>query len=263
MKSRTDFIADIHKNFYYENINDDKYAFNYPIIFLKHDPSREMSDTISEFRDLLSTVLPDNCIKHINYSDTANLIDTNNHYEHGLIFFTPYNKLYDFFVEKGLTNNDLTSVYRIEGDSGKGIYQDLIHKKKSMSDHFDFSQKTPPPMEDGVLKSLFGARLYITENYQKEWFFAFKSKEEAMKWFDSENGMMDYIVENGNPNIVEYKVENSYIISTKNQTAFRMINAEKIDSKPFVKEDLTLKSSVTEICNKHKRKDKSQLGFNF
>jgi hypothetical protein len=262
MTDRVDFINHIHLKFYNEDINEQLLA-NDPILFAKHIEGKQLSDSMEELLDITKCVVPKKYMGDIEYSDLLNLVEIKKHYEHGVIVCLAYNKLYDSLVEKKVTPSEKIKLYRIEGDSGKGIYMDLIGKDKPISSEFDFTNKTPAPMEDGALKSIFGSREYNSEEYQKEWNFAFKSKQDITKWFDSDKGLLDYIIKHGSAKVCEYEVNQNEVITTNHQAVFRIGKSKKISESILVNENkIKLKEDVKKYAKTQKVKT-SQLGFDF
>jgi hypothetical protein len=262
MTDRVDFINHVHLKFYNEDINK-QLLINEPIVFVKHREGKEITASVEELLDTTKCVVPKKYMGNIEYSDLLSLVQIDNHYEHGMIVSLAYNKIYDLLVEKKVTPSEKIKLYRVEGDSGKGIYMDLKEKEKPISSEFDVTSKTPAPMEDGSLKSIFGSRQYNPEEYQKEWNFAFKSKKDITKWFDSDKGLLDYIIKHGAAKVCEYEINQSEALTTEHQAIFRIAKAKKINEYILVNESkIKLKKDVKKYAKISKYKS-SQLGFDF
>lgn len=261
MLERVDFINKIHLNFYNEDINK-QIIDNDPIIFIKHVNDDLLKDSVVGLLDIFKSVIPFNYADNFKYQDLLPIIDIKEHYKHGTIICCAYNKIYDSLVNKNIVSSEKIKLYRIEGDSGKGIYQDLISKKTPISDKFDYTSMTPSPMEDGVLKSIFGSREYNTELYQKEWSFAFKNKEDIEKWFNSDEGLLEYIIDYGGANVVEYEIDSSHVMTTEHQAIFRKNKSNKIIDYKLISEMDKIRIDIKEYTSKPKE-FKKQLGFDF
>lgn len=256
--SREDFVKNLHTKIHKENISED-YIEGDPIIsvFTKKDAS---SDFIDNLLLKLNFVVPPLFKEIITKLELAKIIDE----EGGLttdwdskpIAYIHYNRLYDFYLEKeNLDNSKKIKIYRIEGDSGKGIYMDLKHKSKAITSNFDLSYNTPSPMADSCLKTIFGSRRFVHVDYQKQWFFGFKNKDEILKWFKSEEGMFDFISEHGKAKVVEYEIDESDSMLGEFQIAFKKDKAKVIKSYPI--NDVERNKETLNV-NKER-----QLGFNF
>lgn len=251
--SREEFVKKIHKKNYNEDI-DNELIIKDPIISIPLD-ERDMAEIVDDLLIKINFLMPIELNEKMTKLDLIKLIQDSNalttNWDNEPVFALHYNRIYDFYIDnKHIDINNRVKVYRVEGDSGKGIYMDLSGKDLSITSEFDVSNSTPAPMEDGGLKSIFGARKYVTEDYQKQWFFGFKDKEQLLDWFKSEEGMIEYIEKHGNAKVVEYEVNYEDVISGEFQTAFKKANAEKITSYPIA--DTNIKKTIKEVQLKFK-----------
>jgi hypothetical protein len=255
--SREDFVKNLHTKIHKENISEE-YIEGDPIISVYTD--RANSDAMDDLLMKLNFVVPSLFKKEITKNELTKIVSEegglSSDWDSKPIAYIHYNRLYDFYLEKeNLESSKKIKIYRIEGDTGKGIYMDLVHKGKAITSHFDLSYNTPSPMEDSCLKTIFGSRRFVHADYQKQWFFGFKNKDEILKWFKSEDGMFDFISEYGKAKVVEYEIKESESMLGEFQIAFKKNKAKVLKSYPIMDVE---KSKETLNVNKER-----QLGFNF
>lgn len=271
MVCRKNFIEYVHKSIYNESMDNQILKYD-PIIFVEISDNfdDDMFQNSNNLLEKINSNIPIQLRNKLSLLDVLNIFEfslKDNYQKNKNILYVSYNKLFDLIVDKNLINNKTVKIYRIEGDSGLGIYQDLIKKNNSISSTFDISEETPSPMSDGELKSIFGtSRIYVSEEYSQEWFFGFEDKKDIYKWFNSQEGLLEYIIKNGNAKIVEYEVSNNDIISTKTQSAFKKVNSKKITEEflvSIIKNENSVKDFIAKKNSKKKLKSENQLNFDF
>lgn len=147
-----------------------------------------------------------------------------------------YNYLYDILVNNNILIGKNIIIYRLENTyENKGVFVSNI--KDQLSDFYNSSTQ-PSPLEDPLLKSIF----YDLENrdFCKDWYFSFSNINDIHKWLGFYNDRESYedfvsILCENNVAIVEYEINESYILETENQVCFLMDKAKKIKSYNFKK----------------------------
>ena len=155
----------------------------------------------------------------------------------------PYNKIYDYLIDKEIIkNNETTKILRIEDENGLGLYRAMENIGASISDYFDFSRNIQPaPMEDEILASLYHNEAEDRE-LLKTWYFGFKNKNQIFKWLeeDKEESIYDFIIKK-NPKmlVVQYEVPKSQMLKSDKQVVF--------------------KKDCSKVLNKYKLKDFKEI----
>lgn len=230
--SRTKFIEKIHQEIYNEDLND-----NEIIIFKDRSFVVEQGDNINAFIEKSKKDL-NNIINKVlgtetdtfNDAEIINKMKTNIVETFGdLAFSYEYNKLYDDLIEKNIIKNDnIVQVYRIENDNNFGIYTHFRHEDKNLMSMFDnISSNTPSPMEDSVLRSVFG-NIYYDREESRKWIFGFSDISTLKKWMSSDEDMTDYIMANSDLHVNVYEVKEKDILTSKKQLAYIKTNEKPI-----------------------------------
>ena len=258
--TREDFVKKIHQKLYKQDIVKE-IIIKDPIVSIKLENeifnSKEVEDLTFKLNFLVSEMID-------SQFETLDVIDMLQQTEHkgiaeswsgDMLLYLDYNSIYEKLVDLKKISSKEVVIYRVEGQTGKGIYMDRNHADDSISDKFDNNSNTnPSPMEDGALASLFGAALYISRKTTSEWSFGFRSKRDLETWFTSEKGMLDFIVGAG-AKVVEYRISSDNVIAGEKQVAFKIKKAIK-------ENEINLKDFIEQL-NKPKVNQNNQLNFSF
>lgn len=257
---REDFVKKIHKKVYKEDIVK-TLLIKDPIISINLKGNELSLDDIENLTFKINFALSEMFNDDFDSLEVINMLQEKENngitkdWKDNTILYLDYNTIYEKLVDLNKISSKEMIVYRVEGQSGKGIYMDRSHADDSINDKFDNNSNTnPSPMEDGALASLFGAALYISRKTNSEWNFGFRNKRDLEAWFTSEKGMLDFIVDAG-AKVVEYKISSDNVIAGEKQVAFKIKKAVK-------KNEINLKDFIEQL-NKPKINKNTQLNFNF
>lgn len=128
------------------------------------------------------------------------------------------NNIYDNLAKQQYYNTNIHKIYRVESkENESGMYSSGAAIAKLILDSKE--ETTPPPENDNLLNQIFSSDLYINSTYKKEWFFGFKSIEDAKKWLNNDS-IIELLIVSGNC-LVEYAVPESFIIFGEKQLIFK------------------------------------------
>jgi hypothetical protein len=271
---RENFLDKIH-NFLYENkenMNDFEYMFTQDTVLSIVIEGNNIKKNLLLFQAKIEEIFETEIVD----IDTLKLRDLilntegiQQNYNGENCLSLNYNSLYDFLVDNNnFVNfeNKKSLVFRIETEEQLGMYQYFIKKEIAITKVFDNnSTRQPSPMEDSYLKSLFGiASGGNFRNHSKEWIFGFKDKNMLKNWVESEEGFVDYIIDNSNGDIKvsTYEVFEKDTLNTLKQSCFKNKNVKLLNQltfKDFMKsENLELQKILEKKIKKHSN-DKTKV----
>lgn len=239
--SRTDFLTNLYIQIHGEEELKDRLSLKEP--FLSFDAEdKEITDLMAEVQERLNPVLKNLGIdKELTPLNTIHLLEESFETSYSSILCNiSFDKIYSVFLEDEIIKQkqEMVTFYRIEDAKGNGLYThysdigDPLHKRFELS-----TNQTPSPMEDGIIKTIFGFGGNL--EMRKEMSFGFKTKEQIHEWLNGCEPLGDYIIDNPNLYINEYTIEDKYVLASECQLIYKKDNAKLIAANPmtqFLKE---------------------------
>lgn len=259
---REEFIEQVH----YKNHGVKNDYQNFDIFpkdsFFSEQISEDLSETMINLHKKTNNVLKKIINKDISYEsfciDLINEKSIVSTYK-GTFLAVPYNKIYDYLIDKEIIkNNETIKILRIEDEKGLGLYRSMENIGDSLSDNFDFSRNIQPsPIEDQIIASLYHNEAE-DKNLLKNWYFGFKNKNQIFKWLEEgkESSIYNFVIKK-NPEIliVEYEVPKSQLLASDKQVVFKKETA-KVLNKYKLKDLKKIESLEIEKTLENKRKIK-------
>lgn len=238
--SRNEFIELSHKNYLKNEIKSDSIYFEIKdsSIIIPVD-GLDALGMVTEFTNNFKTLTRETLGEPLGLEqlEAISFIKDNirDDYKYEAVIDVPFNDVYDYLLEKKLIqSNKMQNIIRIEGEidgETTGFYNYFTKINKSLSDYFDINSKeTPSPIEDGVLKSLFGTSSYKKEK-REDWFFGYASEKQMFNWLRSDEKMLNFIMDNSDLSLNIYSVNDTDMLSSEKQVAYKHKNATLKESK--------------------------------
>lgn len=162
-----------------------------------------------------------------------------------------FNYLYDFLSEQNIIKNrNKVKLYRLESspileDKGneRGLYNIDILNSTKVDTYIEDRYDRRMPHNEPLIKEVFN-RDYQDYSDQKQWFFAFKNKEQMTSWF--EESILKDMENKHNVKVVVYETEERFVIGNHKQSIFQKDKSKKINEMKIsdLLENKTVKQSI-------------------